>query len=80
MEPACWALSLFRVSHTRRRWPLSLSPFLTDLVAYRLPAEREDVHLFSIRWAEAARLDLRYTLFSLTKLQRGRAYATCSLP
>ena len=30
--------------------------------------------------AEAARLDLRYTLFSLTKLRRGRAYATCSLP
>ena len=29
---------------------------------------------------EAARPDLRYTSFSLTKLQRGRAYATCSLP
>ena len=29
--------------------------------------------------AEAARPDLRYTQFSLTKLQRGRAYATCSL-
>ena len=28
--------------------------------------------------AEAARPDLRYTPFSLTKLQRGRAYATCS--
>ena len=28
--------------------------------------------------AEAARPDLRYTLFSLTKLRRGRAYATCS--
>ena len=27
---------------------------------------------------EAARPDLRYTLFSLTKLRRGRAYATCS--
>ena len=29
--------------------------------------------------AEAARLDLRYTPFSLTKLRCGRAYATCSL-
>ena len=30
--------------------------------------------------AEAARPDLRYTPFSLTKLRRGRAYTTCSLP
>ena len=30
--------------------------------------------------AEAARPDLLYTLFSLTKLWHGRAYATCSLP
>src|SRR3989337_231184 len=29
---------------------------------------------------EAARPDLRYLPFSLTKLRRGRAYATCSLP
>ena len=28
--------------------------------------------------AEVARPDLRYTPFSLTKLRRGRAYATCS--
>ena len=28
--------------------------------------------------AEAARPDLRYTLFSLTKIRRGRAYTTCS--
>ena len=28
--------------------------------------------------AEAARPDLRYTPFSLTKLRRDRAYATCS--
>ena len=27
---------------------------------------------------EAARPDMRYTPFSLTKLRRGRAYATCS--
>ena len=30
--------------------------------------------------AEAARPDLRYTPFSLTKLRHGRAYVTCSLP
>ena len=30
--------------------------------------------------AEAAHPDLRYTPFCLTKLRRGRAYATCSLP
>ena len=29
--------------------------------------------------AEVAHPDLRYTPFSLTKLRRGRAYATCSL-
>ena len=29
---------------------------------------------------EAACLDLRYPPFSLTKLRRGRAFATCSLP
>ena len=29
---------------------------------------------------EAARPDLRYTPFSVTKLRRGRAFATCSLP
>src|SRR4051812_17433457 len=29
---------------------------------------------------EAACSDLRYPPFSLTKLRRGRAYATCSLP
>ena len=30
--------------------------------------------------AEVARPDQRYPPFSLTKLWRGRAYATCSLP
>ena len=42
-------LSLFRVSHTRLRWPLSLSPLVTDPAASRPPAEREDVHRFSVR-------------------------------
>ena len=73
-------LSLFRVSHTRLRWPLSLSPLVTDPAASRPPAEREDVHRFSVRRRRGSRPDLRHTSFSLTKLRRGRAYATCSLP
>ena len=71
-------LSLFRVSHTRLRWPLSLSPLVTDPAASRPPVEREEVHRSLFDGAEAARPDLRYTPFSLTKLRRGRAYATCS--
>ena len=75
-------LSLFRVSHTRLRWPLSLS------LSHRWSLIRPH----PVRWrkgrtcivspfdgAEAARPDLRYTSFSLTKLRRGRAYATYSL-
>ena len=143
-------LSLFIVSHTRLRWPLSLSPLVTNPAASRLPGEREcgDLslshhwsfiqphpvhrekgsavaslslsplvtgpaasrppgerecgglslsHRWSLIWphpvcrgkgrkcivspsdgAEVARPDLRYTLFSLTKLRRGRAYTTYS--
>ena len=95
-------LSLFRVSHTRLRWPLSLSPVVTDPAASRPPRERECgglslFHHWSLIWphpvrrgkgrkcivspfdgAKAAHPDLRYTPFSLTKLWRGRAYATCS--
>ena len=95
-------LSLFRVSHTRLRWPLSLSPLVTDPAASRPPGERECGGLsLSHRWSlirphpvrrgkgrkcivspvdsvEVARLALRYTLFSLTKLRCDRAYATCS--
>ena len=101
MEPCVPGLSLFRVSHTRLRWPLSLSPLVTDPAASRLPGEREcgGLSLSSLvtdpaasppagkgrkcivspfDGAEAARPDLRYTPFSLTKLWRGRDYATCS--
>ena len=44
-------LSLFRVSHTRLRWPLSvsLSSLVTDPAASRPPGEREEVHHFSVR-------------------------------
>ena len=95
---------LFRVSHTRLRWPLSLSPLVTDPATSRPPGERECGGLsLSHRWslirphpvrrgkgrkciispfdgAEAARPNLRYTSFSLTKLRRCRTYTTCSLP
>ena len=97
-------LSLFRVSHTRLRWPVSLSHHwsLTQTHPVRR-GKGSAVASLSHRWslipphpvrrgkgrkcivspfnsAEAARPDLRYTLFSLTKLRRGRAYATCSMP
>ena len=42
-------LSIFRVSHTMLRWPLSLSPLVTDPAASRPPGQREEVHRFSVR-------------------------------
>ena len=57
---------------------LSLSSLVTDPAASRPPGEREEVHHSPFDGAEAAHPDLRYTPFSLTKLRRGRAYATCS--
>ena len=71
-------LSLFRVSHTRLRWPLSLSPLVTDPAASRPPGKGRKCIVSPFDGAEAARPDLRYTPFSLTKLRCGRAYATCS--
>ena len=60
-------VSLQSVSHKAAVASLSISPMVTDRAASRPPAE-------------AAHPDLRHTPFSLTKLRRGRAYATCSLP
>ena len=48
-------LSLFRVSHTRLWWPLSLSPLVTNVAASRPSAEREDMHHFSIRWCQGSK-------------------------
>ena len=73
-------VSLVTQCHTRPSWPLSLSALVSDPAASRPPVEREDVHRLSVRGVEAARPDLRYPPFSLTKLRRGRAFATCSLP
>ena len=74
-------LSLFRVSHTRLRWPLSLSlshrwSLIRPHLVHRRKGRKCIVSLFD--GTEAARSDLWYTPFSLTKLRRGRAYATCS--
>jgi hypothetical protein len=76
-------LSLFRVSHTRLRWPLSLSLSHRWSLIRPHPVRRRKGRTCIVSpfdGAEAARPDLRYTPFSLTKLRRGRAYATCSLP
>jgi hypothetical protein len=74
-------LSLFRVSHTRLRWPLSLSHRWSLIRPHPVRRRKGRTCIVSpFDGAEAARPDLRYTPFSLTKLRRGRAYATCSLP
>ena len=74
-------LSLFRVSHTRLRWPLPLSHRWSLIQPHPVCRRKGRTCIISsFDGAEAARPDLRYTPFSLTKLWRGRAYATCSLP
>ena len=83
MEPACLGLSLFRVSHTRRRWPLSLSLSHRWSLIRPHPVRRgkgRKCIVSPFDGAKVARPDLRYTPFSLTKLRRGRAYATCLRP
>ena len=102
MEPCVPSLSLFRVSHTRLRWPLSHRWSLIRPHPVRRgkgSAVASLSHCWSlirthpVRWrkgtmciispfddAVVARPDLRYTSFSLTKLWRGRAYATYLLP
>ena len=57
---------------------LSLSPLVTDPAASRPLVKGRKCIVSPFDGAEAARPDLRYMPFSLTKLQRGRAYATCS--
>ena len=79
MEPCVLGLSLFRVSHTRLRWPLSLShrwSLIRPHLVRRGKGRKCIVSPFDS--AKAARPDLRYMPFSPTKLRRGRAYATCS--
>ena len=73
-------LSLFRVSHTRLQWPLSLSHHWSLIRPHPVCRGKGRKCIVSpFDGAEAARLDLRYTPFSLSKLWCDRAYATCSL-
>ena len=72
-------LSLFRVSRTRLRWPLSLSHHWSLIRPHPIRRGKGRKCIVSpFDGAEAARPDLWYMPFSLTKLRRGRAYATCS--
>ena len=74
-------LSLFRVSHTRLRWPLSLSHRWSLIRPHPVRRRKGRTCIVSpFDGAKAPHPDLRYMLFSLTKLRRGRAYATYSLP
>ena len=59
---------------------ISLSPLVTDPIASRLPQKGRMCIVSPFDGVEVARPDLQYPPFSLTKLWRGRAYATCSLP
>ena len=80
MEPCVPGLSLFRVSHTRLRWPLSLSHRWSLIRPNPVRRRKGRTCIISpFDGAEAAHPDLQYTPFSLTKLRRSRAYTTCPL-
>ena len=80
-EPACRGLSLDTPSHTRRPWPLSLSQRWSVIRPHPVRRRKGRMCIVSpFDGVEATRPDLRYPSFSLTKLRRGRASATCSLP
>ena len=59
---------------------LFLPPLVTDPAASRPRRKGRTCIVSPFDGAEATRPDLWYTPFSLTKLRRGRAYATCLLP
>ena len=63
-------MSLFRVSHTRLRWPLSLSPLVTDPTASRPPGERE---------CGGLSLSHRWSLIQPHPVRRGKGSAVASL-
>ena len=69
------------VGGKRVRWPLSLSHHWSLIRPHPVRQRKGRMCIVSpFDGTEAARPDLRYTPFSLTKLQHGRAFATCSLP
>ena len=74
-------VSLVTQSHTRPSWPLSLSQRWSVIRPHPVRWRKGRMCIVSpFDGVEAARPDLRYPPFSLTKLRRGRAFATCSLP
>ena len=78
-----WFVSLQSISHKAAVASLSLSLSHRWSLIRPHPVRRRKGRTCIISpfdGAEAARPDLRYMPFSLTKLRRGRAYATCSLP
>ena len=75
MKPACRGLSLVTPSHTGGG---GLYQVIRTHPVRRRKGRMCIVSPFD--GAEAARPDLRYPPFSLTKLRRGWADATCSLP
>ena len=76
-----WFVSLQSISHKAAVASLSLSHRWSLIRPHPVRRRKGRTCIVSpFDGAEAARPDLRYTPFSLTKLRRGRAYATCSLP
>ena len=80
MEPAC-LVCLSSEYLTQGCGGLSLSYRWSLIRAHPVRRQKERMCIVSpFDGAEAARPDLRYPPFSLTKLRRGMADATCSLP
>ena len=71
-----WFVALQSISHKAAVAPLSHRWSLIRPHPVRRGKGRKCI-VSPFDGAEAARPDLRYTPFSLTKLRRGRAYATC---
>ena len=74
-------VSLQSISHMAAVASLSLSHRWSLIRTHPVRQRKGRMCIVSLfDGAEAAHLDLRYPVFSLTKLRRGRANDTCSLP
>ena len=81
MEPACLVcLSSEYLTQGCGGLSLSLSLLVTDPAAPRPPAEREDVHRFSVRRRRGSTSRSAVQAVLSDQARRDRAYATCSLP
>ena len=80
MEPAC-LVCLSSEYLTHGGGGLSLSHHWSLIQPHPIRQQKGRMCIVSsFDGAEAGRLDQWYTSFSLTKIRRSRAYATCSLP